>query len=450
MRIELSVPMSAEEISAAVGGSICGAHGKVITHVVTDSAEAKMGDLFIAIKGKQFDGEEYADEAIHKGALSLSGRRKSYGIAVTDTSTALLNIASYYLKKLPYIKYKIAITGSVGKTTTKEFLKVLLNEKYVTHASKGNLNNEIGMPLTVLSTPKNAEAVICEMGMNHSGEISRMSKALCPDIAIITNVGTAHIGNLGSKENIAKAKLEVVDGSKDALLIIPKSEPLLSGAKGALTFALNDDTADFHLLEQHDKKIAFYKNKALIFSGRFAFSDAHLLDCLSASLSAAVMCGLTSAELNRGVFKISGENIRQKIINKKSVDFYNDCYNASEESVYSSCKSLLAIPHYTVKSAVLGDVLELGEHSEAIHRRIGKSLCGYNLSRLYLFGNQSAFIRDGAIEGGFPPECIFYNSDATRPDITAAQIKESSARGEIILLKASRAMRLERILDFFD
>lgn len=449
MRIELSVPLSTSEIIEATGAKSRDVNEQIITHISTDSREVMPDDLFVAIKGNNFDGEDYVDTALNRGATPLSTRAKDGVIVVSDTRAALLSLASYYIKKLPYIIYKIAITGSVGKTTTKEFLKVLLSEKYKTHASAGNLNNEIGMPLSVLSAPKDSEVIICEMGMNHTGEISKMAKALEPDIALITNVGTAHIGNLGSRENIARAKLEVLDGMKKGVLIVPSGEPLLRASSPKYTLSIDDKSADFHLSNE-DGDIVFYKNKTRVFARKFAFSDEHLLYCLCAAISISALCNLDDEHLNRGISLISHENIRQKIISRQNIDFFVDCYNASEESVLAALKSLFALSGYDKKSAVLGDILELGEHSRNIHYRIGERICDYNLRRLYLFGKESASIRDGAIKGGFPLENIFYNSDATRPDITASQIKENSASGEIILLKGSRGMRLERILDLFD
>lgn len=450
MRIELSIPMTIAEIANNTDGIILGNNKQIVTHIVTDSREVKEGDLFIALRGKRFNGESYSTEAISRGAALMSSHRENCGIFVSDTQNALLRLAAYYTTKLPYIKYKVAITGSVGKTTTKEFLKVLLNERYVTHASEGNLNNEIGMPLSILSAPLNTEVLVCELGMNHEGEISRMSKSLAPNIAVITNVGTSHIGNLGSRQNIAKAKLEVLDGMRDGRLLVPKEEPLLSEVNTALTFSLGDCNADFSVLSAEGGNVSLYKKGTKILTQKFAFPEEHLLSCLAAAFSAAMLCGVTKEELNRGILHISRDNIRQKIVNKGEMYFYQDCYNASLESVYAAFKSVAALTSYTARSAVLGDILELGDHSDEIHRKIGKELVGFGFNKIYLFGKLVESLSDSAIECGFPKERIFLNHDINRPDITASQIKENFQTGEIILLKASRSIRLERVLDFFD
>lgn len=450
MRIKLSIPMTVVEIANNTEGAILGDNKHIVTHIVTDSREVKEGDLFIALKGKRFNGESYAHEAISRGAVTMSSSRENNGILVSDTRDALLQLAAYYTTKLPYIKYKVAITGSVGKTTTKEFLRVLLNERYVTHASDGNLNNEIGMPLSILSAPINTEILVCELGMNHEGEISRLSKSLAPNVAVITNVGTSHIGNLGSRENIAKAKLEVLEGMRNGKLLVPKNEPLLNEANTALTFSVGDCNADFSVLSTNDGSVSLYQKGAKILMQNFVFSEEHLLSCLAAAFSAAMLCGVTKEDLDRGVLHISKENARQKIISKGNLFFYHDCYNASLESVSAAFKSIANLTSYPARSAVLGDILELGEHSKKIHRQIGKELVSFEFHKIYLFGNLVESVRDGAVEYGFPEERIFLNTDLNRPDITASQIKVNFQTGEIILLKASRSIRLERILDFFD
>lgn len=450
MRIELGIPMTIEEIAKAIDGVINGDNKRMVTHIATDSREVRKGDLFIALKGERFDGECYVPKAILHGGVIMSSRFKYNGIFVCDTKKALLSLASYYISKLTNIKYKVAITGSVGKTTTKEFVKSILRERYVTSASEGNYNNEIGMPLSILKAAKSTEALVCELGMNHEGEISRMSKALSPNVAIITNIGTSHIGNLGSRKNIAKAKLEVLDGMTGGLLLVPINEPLLSNICSALTFGTESCGADFSIKKAGSSRVEIYKKGRLLLGQKFAFTDEHLLYCLSAAVSAAILCGVGEEHLNRGILNISDKNLRQNIIRKENVFFYNDCYNASKESIFAACKSVVGLSSYSVKSALLGDVLELGEHSQEIHHSIGRRLSEFGFDKIYFFGELSAFMRDGAIESGFPPEKIFLNSDITRPDITAEQIKANSIKGEIILLKASRAIKLERILDFFN
>ena len=194
MRIKLGIPLTLREIREAIGTPLQIAPDATIKYISTDTRDLCEGDLFIALKGDRYDGEDFTDLAKSKGAYVMS-RTSGFDISAPDTRDALIFLCSYYINNIRKKKYKIAISGSVGKTTTKELCKILLGTKYKVHATEGNLNNEIGMPLTVLSAPEDTEVIICEMGMNHKGEISKMSKAFQPDLAVITIIGHAHIGN---------------------------------------------------------------------------------------------------------------------------------------------------------------------------------------------------------------------------------------------------------------
>ncbi len=449
MRIRLGIPMSIGEIAESARGIVFGNRDRKVTHITTDSREALTGDLFIAIEGERFNGESFVNEAICQGAIPMSKARYAEGILVSDTRAALLSLTGYYIGKLRALKYKVAVTGSVGKTTTKEFLKVLLSESYKTHASEGNYNNEIGMPMSVLTAPPDTEVLICELGMNHAGEIAKMASVLRPNIAIITNIGSSHIGNLGSREAIAKAKLEVTEYIDNGVALIPKNEPLLACVKNKATFSISDAKADFSLACKGKNDITFYKNGSDFLSEKFSFSEEHLRLSLLISVATASLVNVSAASIKRGVLKISRENIRQKVISRENFNFCTDFYNSSPESVFAALDSIVKLDGFPQKSALLGDILELGEHAEAIHKEIGRRLCDYGLCRLYLFGPLSRYIRDGAVEGGFPLGQIFSNEDADSPHITAKQIRDNSTEREIILMKASRGMRLERVLDCF-
>ena len=247
MRIKLTHPMSLQEIALATNGHITSPYqNKIIHFLSTDSRETCKGDLFVALKGNRFDGENYITEIISKDAYHLSAGGMHNGIKTNDTSTALLLLAKHYKTKFNNLKATIGITGSVGKTTTKEFLKVILSKRYRVHATYKNMNNNVGVPLTVLSMPANTEVLVIEMGMNSPGEISRSSICISPNISIILNVGTSHIGNFGTREKIAKAKLEILDGMDNGTLIVPYGEPLLK-SENALTFDKNNENADFYL-----------------------------------------------------------------------------------------------------------------------------------------------------------------------------------------------------------
>ena len=397
MRIKLGTPLMLSEIAGMVGEEKP-ALDTEITHVSTDTRELFSGDLFIVQPG----GEIYLDDAIKMGAVILAKRN------------FLLEFAGEYIKNLPYILYRIGITGSVGKTTTKEMLKSILQKRFKVHANEGNFNNHIGMPMSILSAPPDTEILVMEMGMNHMGEMKVLSECLRPNIAVITNIGTSHIGNLRSRENIARAKLEILSGMDSGVLFVPYDEPLLSSQPGAINV-------------YSESRKAMERN-------------------ISTAISVAEFIGIHQPEL----LSISTDNIRQKIVFRKNHCFLTDYYNSSYESVLALIESAREDKQYPKHALVLGDILELGEYCQDIHYRVGKLARPCDFEHLFLFGEYAEFIHHGALENGFNKDKIFINSNLDRPDITAEQIKANCDKDELILMKASRGVRLERILDYFD
>ena len=442
--------MTIAEIAIASNGRYQCNYPSLITHISTDSRECENKDLFIALKGESFDGSDYALDAKRKGAYVLSNVKSVSDIYHPDTRVALLNLASNYIKTLPYILYRIGITGSVGKTTTKEFAKILLSKAFVTHASEGNFNNNIGMPLSILQAKEDTQILLMEMGMNSQGEISRLAKCLCPNIALITNIGSAHIGKLGSREKIAKAKLEILDGIDDGILLCPLEEKLLSHVKNKECFSLSDDNAEYYLRQVYDRQIEVYKNRLKYCDSFFALTELHHRFCLSAACAIAMKVGLEPSQLSYGISRISRHNTRQRVFYNEKCYFHCDCYNASRESVLSALLEFEKADFEGEKNLILGDILELGDMNEAIHFEIGKAISKDKINNLFLFGNSAEIVKLGAVTNGFPADRIFTNTDLNSPHVTAEQITEHMSLGDHFLLKASRGIRLERILDYFD
>ncbi len=449
MRANLGIPMTLKTIANATNGVAISDRDTLIKSITTDSRVVEGGDLFIGIKGVNFDGSDYAFEAKKSGAYVLSSSIKHSDIFHTDTGCALLSLARYYSKTLPYLLYRIGITGSVGKTTTKEFLKILLSESYVTHASSGNFNNLIGLPMSVLSASENTRIMIMEMGMNHAGEISRLSSCLCPDIALITNIGTSHIGNLGSRESIAKAKLEITDGMDGGVLLIPDDEPLLKHEKNKKRFSFTDKYSDYFMESESDGGVSIYKNGKLYAESVFRVTGEHHKKCLLAAASAAIESGLSGDDLALGISQISDDNTRQNVFHREKYCFYTDFYNASRESVSAFIRNAQSMDFKGKKSLLLGDILELGHMSDEIHFEIGKSISPLVFSNLFVFGKNILQVRRGAIENGFPENRIFVNTDVDNFALSAMQIREVCENGDVIFMKASRGLRLERILNCF-
>ncbi len=447
MRIKLGIPLTLKEICDFTGGRCLSGTDTVITHISTDTRQLSCGDLFIAISGKYFDGEDFLEEASARGAYTL-GCSKHSSVMVKSTSEALLMLAKEYRYKLCGTKL-LAITGSVGKTTTKELLYSIASGKYKTHATDGNYNNEIGTPLTLLSAPKDTELIVLEMGMNNFGELSRLSRCCSPDCALITNIGTAHIGNFGSREMIAKAKLEILEGAaSDATVIIPYGEPLLARIANPKTFSSEYPAADYYLrkTDENANNFTYYSKKSGTFRINTALMGNHIKDCLCASLAACEELGMCREEILDGIKRLPSSLSRGALLNIGKTVIFDDSYNSSAESVISSLKTLSSLP-YSKKSALLGDMQELGALTEQLHRKIGAACFDFGIDKLYTFGVYSEFIASGAIDAGFDKNKIFKNSDPTNPYETARQIYSSAEENEVILFKASHSLRLHRITE---
>ena len=446
MRTRLGFPLSLNDIAKAVNGTKQRNINPVIQYISTDTREIFEGDLFIPIKGSNFDGEEFVNEAKRKGAFTVSLINKNADVKAAKSDRPLLDLASFYKEFLPYILYRVGITGSVGKTTTKEFLRVILSGGYRVHASEGNFNNEIGMPMSVLQAPTDTEILITEMGMNHLGEIGRMAKCICPNLSIITNIGSAHIGNLGSRENIAKAKLEIVDAMSDGKVYVLDEEELLKNTKNRVGLSLKNPKADFYL-ERTINGITLYEKGIKLLEAEFAFSEEHYLECLILACASALDIGLPINLLSKGISAISSDNIRQKDYFVDGYNIIDDSYNASLESIKASIKGIESRCTGQRKSLLLGDVLELGEFSEDYHFKIGASIPPSLFSEIFLFGNHAEHMAKGTIAAGFPACHIHINKHLDHPEITAKQIRSFCKSGEVILFKASRGIRLERIIE---
>ena len=443
MRIKLGVPMQLKRIAELINGIIT-VDDATITHVTTDTRTALPGDLFIADQ----KGLAYLTEAKRLGAYTLSAEQDSC-IIVKDSADVLLKFAKEYVRNLPYILYKIGISGSVGKTTTKEFLKIILSERFKVHANEGNFNNEIGMPMSILQTPLDTQVIIMEMGMNHAGEIKKLSECLTPDIGIITNIGTSHIGNLGSREAIAGAKLEILSGMVGGQIFVPYGEKLLQNVSGKLTVSVESLNSDYTLLS-HDGEVSLFSDNTEIFTSPFALAEKHHLNSLAFATGVGAYLGLTRDELSSGSSRISADNTRQSMIFKKNYHFLSDCYNASYESVIALLETAELDRRHAIKAIIIGDILELGRFTEDLHVAVGRVIGSSVFSHIFLLGEYAKYVKIGIEKTDFPKDCIFINDNISRPDITARQIKEHCEANEIIYMKASRALRLERILDYFD
>lgn len=445
MRIKTEIPLTLSLISKLVCNT--DAEDTEINAITTNSKLCEKNDLFIALKGEKFDGADFIKEAKRRGAFVLSERNGD--LAVKNAYSALLKIAEYY-KDAVSPEHTIAITGSCGKTTVKDFTHILLSTSMSTHKTKGNYNNCVGLAHTLLTLPSCTAALICELGMNHSGEIRELSRALHPDISVITNIGTAHIGNLGSRDAIANAKLEIEDGMKRGKTIFFKEEPLLKQAKNPYFISLSDKSADMYakvISRSINGSRLLVKTVSDEYEIHSPLTSEHTLNSLLLSVAAATVAGLSSADIAKSASKINSDTLRQKFITVGGFKIYDDSYNSSPDAVITALRMLKEREERF--SALLGDMLELGEKSEEMHELVGKECAKNNAVNLYAFGKFAKSIEKGALLEGMKKENIFTNTDLSRPDVSAFQIKESY-KNERILIKASHSIDISRIIHILE
>ncbi|MBQ7115133.1 MAG: UDP-N-acetylmuramoyl-tripeptide--D-alanyl-D-alanine ligase [Clostridia bacterium] len=438
-----------EKISLKKIAEWCGVEAKLdgfIDKISTDSRDIDAGSLFIALKGERFDANDFVPDVLSKGVKAVVCSRyegeDERVILVEDTGKALLDIAAGYRQSfnIPFV----ALTGSVGKTTTKGMIYSVLSEKFNTLRTEGNLNNEIGVPKTLFRLESSHEVAVIEMGMNHFGEISRLSKTVCPDIGVITNVGTAHIENLGSRNGILKAKSEILDGMKaGSPLVINGDSDILNkveaddfkvirfGLDGGDVVAENIDPTQlgsgFTVTYKGQRAQAFVPSQGVhnVYNGLCAIAVGLLL-------------GMSLDECVRGLRNFAPEGMRQKITSVKGMVFIEDCYNANLDSMCAALETLKSLKiNRTV--AVLGDMLELGDFSDEAHRRVGEKAFETECGMVVTFGEAAENITNSFIEKGGLGKAFRDKAELT--DYLRQTLKE----GDTVLFKGSRGMKMEEI-----
>lgn len=419
----------------------------------TDTRTIKEGDTFIGIKGEFFDGSKYYIDALEKGAKTvvISGidvtsdildKYNDRNIIITDNVLAFIIAAAKKRREKLSIPV-IAVTGSVGKTTTKNMIADTLKTKYKVLKTEGNLNTDIGVSLTILSI-KDEEALVLEMGMSALGEISVLSNIARPTHAVITNIGTSHIGNLGSRENILKAKLEILEGLTGPV-IINNDNDLLSkwykenNDKEIITYGIDTESnykasnityneeGSHYTLNDTLVNLNVY-GKHFIYNSLVCFIIADLLNIPKSN----VLYVLNNLKL---------EPNRMEIIKKNDFTIINDTYNSSYDSIYYALEVLNSFKGR--KIAVLGDVLELGEFSKKIHEDIGALVSSKNPDILITVGDASSYINEKALSLGYSNKLYHFKSN--NEAITC--INSIKEKGDTILVKASNAMHFIEIVD---
>ncbi|CAH0310705.1 UDP-N-acetylmuramoyl-tripeptide--D-alanyl-D-alanine ligase [Peribacillus sp. Bi96] len=431
---------------------------KGIHGVTIDSRKVKEGCLFIPLKGGQVDGHQYVKQALAQGAAASLWQRDVPNppdglpiIIVENTENALQQLARSYRQQLN-IKV-IGITGSNGKTTTKDMTAALLATTYKVHKTNGNFNNHLGLPLTVLSMDEDTEAAVLEMGMSSRGEIEFLSKIAKPDVAIITNIGESHLLDLGSREEIANAKLEIVEGlAKDGTLIYHGDEPLLRNRIKTDFPELN--VISFGRTEQNDlfPQTITQGSDSTTFTITCGEKEINyeipvlghhnVLNALAAILAAKEFHVVDSA-IHDGLSTIQLTNMRMELVEgAKGQKIINDAYNASPTSVKAAVELIEGLSGFENKILVLGDMLELGSQENDFHLKIGELISGDRIDKVFTYGPLAEFIAKGASKT-FPSENVRSFQDKQE---LIDELKTSTQANDIILVKASRGMKLEEVV----
>ncbi len=427
-----------------------------VSRMQSDSRKVRSGDLFVALKGAKADGHDFAETAINHGAVAALVSRpiseKLPSIEVEDTLRAYGEIAAGY-RKLTGVKV-VGITGSVGKTTTKEMTASVLEAAYHTAKTEGNHNNNLGLPMTIMDMPENTEVAVLEMGMNHSGEMEYLSDIARPDLAIITNIGTMHIEHLGTREGILQAKLEIMRGMPDdGAGVFNGDEPLLwniraIGKHKKYYYGIENHACDVNATDivELDDGVRFVVHG---FGQQFELFvpmlGRHAVYNALAATTVGLLLGVKAEKIQARFSSFHNTGMRQKIYVKNGVTIIEDCYNAGPESTEAALDVLAGIKTDGRRIAVLGDMLELGNRSAAEHYRIGRLAVG-KADLLLTYGEHSVRTLTGAITGGMNPK----NTDHfdTHEDM-AHMLKMRVSEGDVVLFKGSRGMRMEKVLQLF-
>jgi len=454
------ITLTLSEIAAAVDGTVIGNPERMICGVSTDSRKTLPEELFVALRGERFDGHDFIPSLRGKCSAVLTEEAVEGvdGVLVSDTLKALGALAAYW-KRNVNPKITVGVTGSVGKTTTKELIASVLKEKYRTHFTGGNFNNHIGVPITLIRIEKDSEAVVCEMGMSAKGEIEYLTQLVRPNLAVITNIGTSHLASLGTRENICRAKMEIRLGMKDdGMLLLNADEPLLLEQYELLNkkpklMSVHNRCGDFRAVNIRQKIDGsvydlIYESKAVTNVELPVLGKHNVYNSLAA-YAVGVMLGMTDEQIRRGLKSFVGADRRQKIYDVGGITVIDDCYNASPESMRAAIDVLtsMAAKKNTRPAALLGDMLELGEYSRLMHDQLGQYAAQMQVQKLFCYGMMADIVAEAAIKKGIRADNVFVCLDTRDAQGMADMILQALEPGDILLVKASRGIAAERIIE---
>lgn len=466
MKIEIGIkPYSLSDVAQSCGGYLVGAD-RPVRAICTDSREAGEGVLFVALRGARTDGHQYIMQVLQEGCQavlcekfpSLPEAMDVSAVVVPDTLRALSDMASAYIERLDLLR--VAVTGSVGKTTTKEFLCSVLEQRFKSYKTEANYNSTIGMPMSVMGLDASHEAAVFEMGMSARGEIAQLSRVVRPNIALITNVGSSHLEYLKTRENIALAKLEIITGlCEGGLLLVNGDEPLLRGLSHP---KFNVKTVAVHTTGDYTVRDICQSPRQWRTVFDLCLPDGRVMEkvCIpaigthmvyDAAYAAAVglELGMSEEMIRLGLAEYQNEKLRQHLISLGDITILADCYNAAPESM---CEALHVLTSYAKAQggravAVLGDMRELGDATRRMHETVGEEAATLGVACLMTLGELGVSIAEGALGAGMADENIRMVRSTEDLTEAATMLWEMLRPGDVVLLKASRAIAAERMIE---
>jgi UDP-N-acetylmuramoyl-tripeptide--D-alanyl-D-alanine ligase len=438
-----------QEAAAALGLPQMQAQA-TLADVCTDTRKIQPGSLFVCLRGERFDGHSFASQAAQLGAAALLVDHPVDAdvpqLVVTDTGKALLQLAGWYRRRFQLSV--VGLTGSVGKTTTKEFIALVLGAKYNTLKTQGNLNNEIGVPQMLFRLEDSHTAAVIEMGMNHFGEISRLTRAVAPTVGLITNIGVSHIENLGSRAGILQAKLEILEGmAPDAPLIVNMDNDMLRtvklGDRPLLTFAIDDQSADFtatDIAEQGSTTTFTVHHTTFTQPVTIPTVGIHNVYNALAAMAVGYVTGVDPVAAASALANYVPAGMRQNLVQVGGVQVIEDCYNASPDSMRAALQTLGKLPVHR-RYAVLGAMLELGDYAKEAHTQVGKMAAENGIDGVLAYGADAAYIVEAAKQAGLENARLFDTKESL-----AQSLAQQVQPGDGVLFKGSRGMHLEDVM----
>lgn len=431
--------------------------GLTVSRISTDSRTLRPGDLFVPLRGENFDGHAFVEQASERGAIGAMVEESWKGVTpkafalirVPDTLAGYQTLAANYRKSLPL--RVIAITGSNGKTSTKDFLAATLSPGFRVTKTEGNFNNHVGLPQTMLAASSNDEIAVWEIGMNHPGEIAALSKIAAPDAAIITNVGLAHIEFMGSREAIAAEKGSLAEAvGAGGTVILNADDPFSQGIaertrakvifagieKGsvrAIEVGQSSTGCEFTILEGAHRCRA-----------QLPVPGIHMVQNAMLAVAAGRAFGLSLEDCAAGLASTPLTKARLQIKEIGGIQFVDDSYNANPDSMKAALRTLVELDADGRRVAVLGEMSELGEESERGHREVGEAAAALGIDELIAVGATGAAIARAARQAGLRNSIAVNNAEEA-----AGLLGETAAPGDLILVKGSRSARMERVLEAF-